>query len=79
MTASGVPGPAGPAAVPMIVERDPPVPMDDGLILRGAGPARAPPGPRPVPQSRRTARASWVLLPVRAGTRPRTRPACYAF
>lgn len=47
MTASGVPGPAGPAAVPMIVERDPPVPMDDGLILRGAGPAWAPPGPRP--------------------------------
>lgn len=53
MTASGAPGPASPAspaspaAVPMIVERDLPVPMDDGLILRAD--VFRPPGPGPFP------------------------------
>ena len=45
MTASGARAPA--AAGPMIVERDLPIPMDDGLILRAD--VFRPPGPGPFP------------------------------
>jgi predicted acyl esterase len=48
MPASGVRGPAQAATAPMIVERDLPVPMDDGLILRADTFRPAGPGPFPV-------------------------------
>jgi uncharacterized protein len=47
MTATGAHRPARAVAVPMIVERDVPIPMDDGLVLRAD--VFRPPGPGPFP------------------------------
>jgi predicted acyl esterase len=47
MAAPGARGPARAAAVPMVVQRDVPIPMDDGLVLRAD--VFRPPGPGPCP------------------------------